>query len=79
MISDKIIENIIKGYNEVGGAEMYDFSDFGNFIGLSIGKISPDDKEDLVSGLLHGLSIMDSTHDEVQSDSRKEERRQKNL
>ena len=44
-----------------------DLSDLGNEIGLNIGEYIDDDKfgyekDDLISGIYHGISIIDGTH-----------------
>lgn len=61
----EINNDIIKRLSEV--TYNGDLSDIGNEIGLSIGKFISDkelgfDLEDFITGLKHGISIIDGTH-----------------
>ena len=60
---DKIKEDIIDQLNQVKYAG--DLSDIGNEVGIAIAKYIDGDNtiEDFISGLRHGVSLVDGTHD----------------
>lgn len=64
-IKQEIIEQLLE--NNYRG-DLGDLGDIGNEIGIVIGKwISTEmgfDKESFISGVKHGISLIDGTHDE---------------
>lgn len=42
--------------------DWYDASDIGNELGIEIGKVNLEEAKNLLSGLQHGISLIDRTH-----------------
>jgi hypothetical protein len=40
----------------------FDESDIGNEVGIVLGKLTPDEIDNFMSGLRHGISLSDGTH-----------------
>lgn len=61
--SQNIISDVITKLQNIKNP-MYDISDIGNEIGIAIGKHikTEDDKRDLISGIEHGISLVDGSH-----------------
>ena len=58
----KILKEIGENLNNVA-YEYGDYSDIGNEIGFVLGKtITKDELEDFLTGLRHGISLSDGTH-----------------
>lgn len=58
----KILKEISENLNNVA-YEYGDYSDIGNEIGFVLGKtITKDELEDFLTGLRHGISLSDGTH-----------------